>query len=239
MPLTSPNAVVKLALKQAGVLGVGQTALAEDANDSFDLCNAMLAQWQRKRWLVWHLIDSAFVSTGAVSYTVGPGGNFNIPRPDRLESAFLRQVNVATNPVDWPLEILEAREDYSQIRLKSLTSFPQWIFYDAAYPTGIVLPWPVAQASLYEIHIQVKEQLPQFATLQQAINLPPEYIAAILYNLARRLRVAYLMPPDAELNALAKDSLNVLRQANAQIPRLRMPDSLVRGGSYNPFSDSP
>lgn len=237
MAINTPNTLLTLALKHAGVLGVGQTALAEDMNDALDLCNAMLSQWQRKRWIIWHLVDVSVVSTGAQSYTVTTGGSFNVARPDRIESAFLRQVNVGTNPVDWPLEILESREDYSQVRLKSLTSFPQYVFYDAAFPTGVLFPWPIPQASIYEVHIQVKEQIGQFASLAATINLPSEHLAAVLYNIAKRLRIAYQLGPDPELNDMAKESLNVLRQANAQIPRLKMPDQLIRKGSYNVYSD--
>lgn len=239
MAITTPNDLIKLALKDSGVVGIGQTPNSEDTNDAFDRINMMLAQWQRKRWLIWHLVDVSKVSTGATSYTVTTGGDFNVARPDRLESAFFRQVNIQPLQPDYPLQILESREDYNRITLKTLQAFPQYIFYDAAYPTGVVYPWPVPQANLYEVHITVKEQLSQFTSLAQTINLPPEYYAAIFYNLCVRLRPAYQMEPDQTLIALAKDSLNVLREANAQIPRLQMPDDLVRRGVYDIFSDRP
>ena len=85
--------------------------------------NMMLAQWQRKRWMVYSLDDVAFTPTGAASYTVGLGGTVNIPRPDRIEAAFVRLTNGAM-PVDYPLALLEAREDYNKIALKNLQTFP-------------------------------------------------------------------------------------------------------------------
>lgn len=237
--MTTPNEIIHQSLKKSGVLGVGQRALAEDINDAFLDLNDMVAQWQRKRWLVWHLTDNALISTGAQSYTVGPGGQFPFTvRPDRLEAAFFRQLIQSTpNQVDYPLDILEARESYNEIALKQLSSFPMYIFYDPAYPIGRVYPWPIPQASIYEIHITVKELLSSFVTLTQAIILPPEYMAALKFNLARRLRSSYRLPMDPELNALARDALNVLRMANAQVPRLRMPEDILRPGVYNPYSD--
>lgn len=237
---TTPQDIIRAALKKAGVLGVGQIALAEDTNDAYSDLQDMLGQWQRKRWLIWHLVDYAFTSTGAVNYTVGPGGNFNInPRPDRIESAFFRQTvgNVVPNQVDYPLQIIEAREDYNLIRLKQLQSFPQYLFYDSAFPTGFAYPWPVVQANMYEIHLTVKETLAQFTALNQVIALPLEYFAALKFNLALRLRQAYQLPPDLALVDLAKDSLNVIRNANLQIPRLHVPSDLFRNGLYNVFSD--
>lgn len=237
--MTTPNDIIQQALKKAAVLGVGQTPLAEDTNDAYSDLQDMLGQWQRKRWLIWHLVDYSFTSTGATSYTVGPGGNFNIsPRPDRIESAFFRQViQSQPNQIDYPLSIIEAREDYNLISLKQLSTFPQYVFYDSGFPTGTLYPWPLPTASIYSIHITVKETLSQFTSLSQTISLPLEYFAALKFNLAIRLRQAYQLPADPVLIGLAKDSLNLIRNANVQIPRLQMPADLLRPGVYNVFSD--
>lgn len=239
--MTIVTKLLQLALKDSGVLGVGQSALAEDLNDTFTRCNQMLAQWQRKRWLIWHLIDLSILSTGAQSYSVGPGGDIDMPvRPDRLESAFFRQIINAQPPnqIDYSLEILESREDYNRIALKQLSSFSMYIFYDSDFPLGHIFPWPIPQANIYEVHVNVKALLNSFTSLGQTIVLPPEYDAAILFCLMQRLRVAYRLPQDPGIDGLAKDALNTLRKANAQIPRLQMPSGVVRpSGYYNVYSD--
>jgi hypothetical protein len=236
--MTTAGDIVTDSLKKAGILGVGKTALAEDMTDGFNDLNDMLAQWQRKRWLVWHLVDYSVVSTGSQSYTVGIGGDFNVTRPDKLEAAYLRQIQSIGNQVDYILEIIEAREDYSAIPLKSLVAFTGRCFYDSAYPMGSVYPYPIPNASIYELHIVIKEQLGQFANLAQVIALPLEYYAALKWNLAARLRISYRMPVDAGIVAMAKDALNVIRTANTQIPRLKMPGALRNRGVYNIYSDT-
>lgn len=237
--MTTAADIIALALKDGGIVGVGQTALAEDTNDAFTRLNWMLSQWQRKRWLVYHLIDVFTNSTGALSYSVGPAGAFNTPRPDRIESAFARQlIPSGQQRVDYPLQILQSREDYNLISLKSMGTWPSVVFYDSAYPLGFLYIWPLPAASQFELHISLKQPLTQFGNLADEINLPPEYIPALSHNLAARLRPAYQMPPDPSITALALDSLNVLRGSNAQIPSLRMPNALVgRGRSYNVYSD--
>lgn len=236
MPITTPNDIIQLALKNAGILGVGQSALAEDINDSFNILNMMCAQWKRKRWLMWHLVDTAVTSTGAQSYTIGTGGTFNVPRPDRLEDAFFRQLT-APNQVDYPLRIIEARENYDRLALKSLVSFPESVFYDAAYPLGVLYFVPVPSATIYQLHVVTKENLASFATLQTVFNLPDEFYAAFLYNLTVRLNAAYKTPADPAHVALAKDALQVIRGANAQVPTLSIPADLLRPGVYNVYSD--
>lgn len=239
MTTTTAQDIITQSLKKAGILGVGQTALAEDFNDAFVDLNDMLAQWSRKRWLVYHLVDTPLTSTGAVSYTVGTGGSFNIIRPDRLEDGnYFRMLNTsAPNQVDYPLELLQSYEDYSRIGLKQLGTFPQYIFYDSGYPLGNIFVWPVPQASLYQIHILTKATLGQFTALTDPVNLPPEYNAAIKWNLSERLRASYRLPQDPGLMSLAKDSLAVIRGANVQVPRLEIPVALTGGGNYNVYSD--
>lgn len=239
MAVSTPADIIALALKHSGVIGAGQTAGAEDTNDAFDLLNMMLSQWSRKRWLVYHLIDVFTTSTGALNYTIGPGEDFDTPRPDRIESAFARQlIPSGQQRVDYPLQILQSREDYNQIALKSMGTWPSLLFYDSAYPVGLVYVWPLPAASQFELHLSLKQTLSAFTSLAQTVNLPPEYVPTLFYNLAARLRPAYQMPPDPTVTALALDSLNVLREANAQIPSMRMPNALVgRGRAYNVYSD--
>jgi hypothetical protein len=236
---TTPYNLISLALQDSGVLGQGQTANAMDMNNGFVRLQQMVAGWNRKRWLIYHLLTTGVVSTGAQSYTLGPNQQFNIPRTDRLESAFLRQTNSGL-PVDYPLEILQSMEDYNRIRLKTLVSFSGGIFYDSGWPTGILYPWPIPLASIYSVFITTKAELPTFTALNQDIDMPPEYEQCILFNLMVRYRIAYRLPADPQIIGLAKDSLNILRTANAQIPRLVMPQALIYNtGNYNIIGDTP
>lgn len=232
------------ALHTCGLLGLGQTANAEDINRAWTHLQWMLQEWERKRWLIYHLVTLSIVSTGARTYTVGPGGDIDTGvdsvRPVKLESAFLRQlVNSQPNQVDYPLELLGSMEDYNKIALKGLSSFPGTIFLDTGWPLGTIYPWPVPQASIYSVHITVVAQLPSsFATPAAVFNLPYEYYSAMHFNLAMRLRAAYQIGsfPGDTLPMLAKNGLATLRGANTQIARLVVPD-MNRSLIYNIFSD--
>jgi hypothetical protein len=237
--MTTARDLITLSLKDAGIVGVGQTANAEDINDGLTRMNAMIAQWSRRRWLVYHLVDVVFPATGALSYSIGVGGDINTNRPDQIESGFFRQtVGTIPNQVDYPLQILTSRENYNLISLKSLNSFPQYLFYDSGWPLGHVFIWPLP-SNLYEVHLSIKATLQQVGNLTDDIDFPPEYEEALRLNLSVRLRVAYQMPPDPGLNALAKVALNTIKNANAQVPTLQLPGRLVgRRLPYNLYSDS-
>lgn len=238
MSLTTPLDLITMALKDAGVIGVGQTASAEDGQDAFDKLNMILSQWNHQRWLIYHLVNITKVSTGAQSYTVATGADFDTPRPDRIDYAILRQYPTAAQPVDTPLRILNAMEDYQRIVVKLTTGPAQAVFYDSAYPVGRLYVWPVSQASIYAHIISVKDQLTEFTSLSQSINLPNVYKPAMIYTLACWLRPAYQLAADPQVVALAMSSLAVIRGANAQIPVLRMPAAIMgRRGNYSAYSD--
>lgn len=245
--MTTARDLCNEALTVSGVVGDGQTASGMIINATFARLNRMLSQWQRKRWLIWHLVETKAAADGNTGgdgspFLVGQaqGANFNMVRPDRIEAAWNRQVIPAQpNNIDYPLEEMKSYEDWANVALKTLKSFPSYYMYDPAFPIGKLYVWPVpSPAGLYEIHILTKEVLGAFANLASAVQLPPEYEPAITWNLAKLTRIAFRKPADEELNKEARLALNVLRQANAQVPRSRMPDDLVRPGIYNIFSDS-
>lgn len=238
-----PNAqqIITSALLKAGIVGIDEAIEQPVLNEALNDANDFLAQINHNRGLVYHLKEYSFVSTGAQSYTVGAGQDFDInPRPDRLEYIFLRQLIPSQGQqIDWPMDIIPAYENYASITLKTLGTFAWSAFYDSGFPIGKLLPWPVPQASIYELHILVKETLQRFGSLQEKVNLPPEYVPALKWNLAQWYRASYQMPADPTVDALARRSLNIIRLANTQVPILGMPSAVLKnsGRSYNYKSD--
>lgn len=229
LPVNNVQQLLTNALTDAGVIGIDEAIEQPVLNRAFTQANWLLAQWARKRWLVYRIQDYSFVSTGAQTYSVGLKQIVDInPRPDRLEYAFLRFLNSTPNnlPVDIPIEIIQSHEDYSRITVKNIGSIAWRIFYDPVWPVGLLFPWPIPQAGLYELHVGFKVVLPRFASVQDKINFPPEYEVALNWCLARRLRASYQMPADPTIDSLARDALNTLRLANTAVGVLRMPRAL-------------
>jgi len=217
-------------LCDAGVIGIDEEPEQPVLNRAFNQANWLIAQWARKRWMVYRLQEYSFVSTGALNYSVGNGQTVNInPRPDRLEYAFLRFINTPNNnalPVDVPLGLITSHEDYARIAVKTVGTLAWQIFYDPCWPIGLLYPWPVPNGQIYEIHVGFKVVLPRFLSIRQQINFPPEYEAALNWCLARRFRASYQMPPDPTIDSLARDAVNTIRLANTAIATLALPRPL-------------
>lgn len=236
---TTPADVIALALKTANITGVGQAPAPEDISDAFNHLNMMLAQWQRKRYFVYQLVTHSLQATGQTSYSVGPGGDFNMARPAIVNSAYFRQLSSTPQPIDFPLQMLRSQEDYNRISLKNLQSFPRYAFYDPGTPLGTLYVWPVP-TSIYTIFISTIQQLQQFATPGDVITLPAEYLDAMMWNLAVRLSVAWGVPTVPEVKSQATVALETIADTNVQVPSLRMPSALrpQRGSTYNVYADS-
>jgi hypothetical protein len=230
--------LITLALKDIGALGIGQSIGPDDTADGLATLNQMLGEWQAERLSVYHLIDTPLTSTGAQSYTVGTGGNFNIQRPVRIEGAYARLNAGSASAIDYPVTLLESREDYAKIALKGLTSFPEFAFYDAAYPLGNLIYYPVPNAS-FELHILTMEVLPQFAAPGSVINLPPQYQSAIRWNLGPYLAPSYQIEPLPSLIRRAANAKRIIKRMNAQISAMQMPRGLRSYQKWNIYSGNP
>lgn len=242
LPVDSVQTLLTNALIDAGIVGADEAPEQPYLDRAFRQANWLLAQWARKRWLCYRLAEYSFVSTGALTYSVGKGQTVDInPRPDRVEYAFLRFLN---NPqgnnlnVDIPISVIPSRENYSRITVKNIGTIAWKIFYDPVWPVGVLYPWPVPQASIYAIYVGFKVVVPRFSSLQQPINFPPEYEAALNWTLVNRLRASYQLPADPTSLAIARDSLNAMRLANQAVGVLQLPAYLTgRNRAYSYQSD--
>lgn len=224
--------LIKLAAKQIGVLGVGQTLSGEDMQDCFNLLNMMLGEWSVQRLSVFHLQDISFTPDGSVSYTLGPGGTVSATTvPVRIERAYFR-----LGSVDYPLATIHAREDYDRIVLKGMASFPEYVFLDTGNPLATVYVWPLP-SNAYEVFLTVMAPLTQFTTVGDTINLPPHYLNPVMLELACRIAPIFGVPISPDVAGLARGSKNTLKRLNAQIPIAQVPADLQRKGRFNIFSD--
>lgn len=240
MPETGLTLVTS-ALQKAGVTAKGRPPDAYDLNSALTDLNDLIAAWNTERWIIWDLLDKGFVSAGTNPITIGPGANIDLlRRPDALRAGYVRQINTSGQPVNTPLRIIPSREEYSRLSLPTLVSFPLYLFLDSSFPIGNIESYPIATANIYEIHVIVPNHISAVEAATDLTVLPPHYIPAFKFNLARMLRQGYGKgsKPDVELNRLANYFRDAVIQSNLQVSELVMPRTLITQSSgYNIFSD--
>lgn len=156
--MTTARQLCSDSIDEAGIVGVGQTALAEDINKIFLRLQRMIATWQKQRWLVPALQEFQFTGDGTKSRTVGIGGSINIVPPSDIKGGYVIQTNTGQNPVSFPLGKIFSYEDYINITIKDLPSLPYCFFYDNQYPLANLYAWPIPN-NTYELHFIYQSRL--------------------------------------------------------------------------------
>lgn len=164
------------------VLGTGQSATADEAEDGLYDMNAMLDAWSIERLMVYQ-VQQTNHSWGAdvSSRTIGTGGNFAVTRPYKIadEGNFFR----TSGNLDYPLAVYP-RELYDRIVQKTAGgSIPEYLFVDTGFPTMTLYAYPVPSEAL-TLYLNHWKPLQSFAALTTDLSLPPGYQAAIEFNLA-------------------------------------------------------
>jgi hypothetical protein len=171
----------------------------------------MLDSWSLNRLLIYQVVQNNYSWPGSTaSRTIGSGGNFSTTRPNRIErGTFFRD----TNNNDYPVQIID-REAYDSISLKTSVAsvWPDYLFYDTAYPLGVLYVWPVPSAAT-TLYLNSWQALQSFAALTTVLALPPGYQEAIMYNLAPRVASIFSMKVDTQ--TLAKETKAAIEAINA------------------------
>lgn len=105
-------------------------------------------------------------------------------RPQNIRNGFTR-----VSQLDYGF-VRYSEENWAQIGLKSLQGpWPNVVYYEPKYPTGILHFWPVPTQGV--CHIFGESLLQQFSSIAQPLTLPPGYYQALKWNLAEQLMSEY------------------------------------------------
>jgi len=233
--------IITDALLDIGVLADEETPSASQAAGGLRKLNNMIDAWNIESMMVYgayiHVIP--LIANNGV-YTIGPGGDLNIPRPSLIQSAYIRDTSV---PVairqDIPLRIANDQE-WQQVPFKGQQSqYPYntvWFNYSSPLIEAYVNPIP--NTSQFSLVIWVPGDIANF-TLNQDIILSPGYKRALTANLCIELAGSYQVEVPASVVQIAKDSKVWIQTANLQINEMGLPSALTdnafwdyRSGGY-------
>ena len=229
--MATANDIINRALRSLSVIGQGESADTNQANDCLVALNDMIASWANETLMLFQVVqDSLALVPGKKDYTIGEGAyDLNTVRPTEILQSFVR-----LNGVDYPVKIID-RQRYQNIVLKTTQSnFPSWLYYDTGFPASTIRLWATPSA-VNMLYIDSQKPLAGFANLTDAISLPPGYDRALRLNLAVELMPEYQVS-NQRIDQMA-------RQAKAGIKRTNSTPITANLGfnehrRYSVFSDS-
>lgn len=208
--MSTPRDLIGRAHRILGLAKSGDALPEAFFQDGLTALNAMIESWQTEKLFVYAFVDTAFTLVAAdASYTVGPAGNFALtPRPQKLESVFVRASNV-----DYPVELVDSERWFAIPDKTSTSDLPSIAYYEPTLSTGTLQLWPVPNTG-HSLHIVTWTVIASLAALGTTITLPQGYERAIAYNLAAELAPENSVALSPEAASIAVDSKAAIKRAN-------------------------
>lgn len=228
--MTAVIKIIQLALRDIKGIGEDQTLSPSLISDSLDTLNQMIAQWNVQKQCIYAQKVVMFTANGSGSYTIGPGGNIDMPLPAKIDAASWRD-----NGVDFPLQVVESLEEWERIGVKALGGVPLGVFLQRFYPVGNLLVWP--QASTGQIRLITRVPLDQYTSVTQDMLIPPEYQLAVRYSLAELMAMSLGVPTPADLVRQASNARRAMKRENLTVLKLDMPPGVPFRRIYKIYSD--
>ena len=236
------QSIITFALQQIGVFGVGQTLGASDATIGLSRLNAMVSglniQSLARLVVTRSVLD---LVADQSTYTIGPGGDFNVARPTAIQNASLL-LNSSSPSIEIPLALL-TDQAYQSIALKTQTNtLPTALYYQPTFTTagrGTIILWPVPTTAENDLVLYYQQALVEFAALTTAYYWPEGAEEMLGYNLALRLCSIYARPVPDDVRLLARQSLATFKRQNMRMVDLSNDATAIgsRMGAYNIQTD--
>jgi hypothetical protein len=232
--------IINRALRLIGVAQTSETASSAEAADAFSVLNMMIGQWNNESLMLYGYMNELFplIPTTGV-YTIGPGGDIDTVRPQKIVRAFVRYnpSGLNTFQYDYQLEIVP-NDKYQEIFLKQLTvTYPIYLFYDNKFPLGTITlyPYPSQACSL---GLSSWNQILQFTNLIQDIDMPPGYESALSYNLAVEIAPEYGKQIDQIIYDKANETKAAIMRTNHTISYMKTDTALLPKRTFNILTGS-
>jgi hypothetical protein len=197
----------------------------------------MIDAWNAERNAIFTTRSDDFPFVlGKQAYTLGKGGDFNIPRPARIDSMSAILLNNPANPVEVPMDMWTVEEWQNNVPVKVVSgTFPLGCYDDGGFPLRTLNFWPIPAAVPNSARIYSWQALAAQTLLSQ-VTFPPGYAEALRYNLAVRLGAEFAAPASQVVTQIAILGLSRIKTMNAPDLALRS-DLIPFPAGYNYRSD--
>ena len=184
------------ALRLLGVIGDGIPMSAEQLSESFSTLNSFIDSLGTQPQSMYTITRSVTTCAPAASYTIGPGGLFNVARPEPFQitgAAFIVPGTAGTTTEELPIPVI-TDDMYRLNQMKAQTNTqPTMLYYN---PTntgaglGTLILWPILTQSV-DLVLYIQQYLSQFTNTTSPVVLVTGLHRMLVANLAKELLPLY------------------------------------------------
>lgn len=207
--------LLRAAFRDIGIIHPGQGLAPEDISEGLFVFNAMLDAWNIERLSAAYSITryTAVLTPAKSVYTIGPGADFDRPRPPRIDTAGML---IGSDEAELLVQVVTAAA-WRDIQGKAIPSgIVEAIWYEPSLPSGAIHMHPIPSAA-NRIALYLWSQLTQISTVNTTLVLPPGYADALRYNLAVRLASEWRRPLGKDTVAKAEAATLAIQALNAEM----------------------
>lgn len=233
MAAITVSKLFELALKRINVIGQGGSITAVDADDALLYANNWIDSLSIENITIPFILRTTWTMvSGQASYTVGTGGDINIPRPTFIEH--VNYIDGSLSPaIERELDYL-TDDAYAAIPIKTLTNLlPSFYYWNPTYASGLgtLHFWLVPTSSVLTGVLYSHSPVAQFVNLTDTLVLPPGWQFFMQENLAVFFASTFRenLPADPELVRSATMSKLMITRANLRPQETTVDPALVLG----------
>lgn len=207
---TTVSELIHSSFRLIGAIAAGELLETAELNDAFVSLNQMISSWNTEGA---SLVARHYLSVPVVSKAQYPLAQ----RPVKIEAA-----SVSISGIDCPLDIVDS-VGWEAIPEKNMLSiYVKKLFCDYGFPNASVFIWPLPRVAGM-LEMWAYSELALFASLDQVIDMPPGYEAAVRYNFAVALLPEYprsqadpTLPAQAQMYKASLVQLNASNHMRSQ-----------------------
>lgn len=236
--MTTVRDMITDAMKELGAIAIGEVPTDAEAQDGLGVLNNMLGTWRTETLMPVGMDQNVYTFPSvAPSYTIGLTGDIVAPRPDFIDSAYVRD----TNNNDYQMYVTTDYQVYSDIVTKTVTStIPVVMYYNPGYPLGTMYIWPEPSDASYRLVLWTPTIITSYATVNDVLALASGYQRAMTSNLAIDLAARYGKTPAPTLIKQAVESKAQLKRFNTTALQMGFDMGLSNGNySFNYLTGQP
>ena len=182
----TPDRIIRMAMKDAGLLQEGDDPNSEQFADGLNRLNDIINFEQTQGLKLWLQYDLEVpLVAGQGTYTIGSGGDIDMTKPTRvLNNGYYLDVNSIRRPL-----IMFSRDEFLRLSNPTgqgpVTSF----FTDKQRAQLAITFWliPDTQAATGTVHLLIQQQMTNMVSLTDTMSLPQEWFMWARWALANDL----------------------------------------------------
>jgi hypothetical protein len=237
--MTTTNTTTRDLINGAGrlinIIQQNEAMTGDNLNIALYSLNHMIDSWSNNRLMIYSIKQFEFPLTGQQTYTLGPGGDWDVPRPMKIETAYARLQPGSPQQLDIAMQPLTVQQ-YASIAVKKTPSTFPFAYYDNNnYPLRDITLFPIPSGPA-NIVLWLREPLIDLDDIDAEVMYPPGYERAFRFNLAVELAAEFGKTCSPEVIARANNSINELQRLNSVPMYLRGDGGMSRSGRNRYFN---